>query len=70
MIWKVTDDKEYNYNKCFALFPVAIDEYRVWLSFYYKTWDYTNDTYGYVPRRFVYEEDVIRYIEEKKRGCN
>lgn len=68
MIWKITKDLEYTYKKHFALFPVVIDDYVVWLSPYYKTWDYTNITYGYIPHLFVCEEDVIKYIEHKKVG--
>ena len=65
MVWEIKD-KEHIYKKCFALFPKRIGDYRVWLSPYYKTWDYTNITYGYIPHWFVFEEDVIKYVENKK----
>ena len=67
MIWKITKDPEETYKKCFALIPVEIDGYVVWLSHYYKTWDYTNITYGYIPRLFICEKDAINYIERKRR---
>lgn len=66
MIWKITKDPEETYKKCFALFPVEIDGYIVWLSSYYKTWDYTNMTYGYIPKLFLYENDVVEYIAKKR----
>lgn len=67
MVWKITKDLEMTYEKRFALIPTEIDGYMVWLSPYYKTWDYTNITYGYIPRLFIYEKDVINYIEKKRR---
>ena len=71
MIWKITKDLEETYKKCFALFPREIDGYVVWLSPYYKTWDYTNITYGYIPKLFIHEEEVTEYIAKKKecRKC-
>ena len=66
MIWKVTKDLEYTYKKCFAFFPTEVDGYIVWLSPYYKTWDYTNITYGYIPHLFLHEEWVKEYIKNKR----
>ena len=66
MIRKITKDPEETYKKCFALFPVEIDGYFVWLSPYYKTWDYTNITYGYIPKLFIQEYEVQEYIAKKK----
>lgn len=67
VVWEIKKiDPEHTYRKCFALFPKRIGDYRVWLSPYYKTWDYTNITYGYIPHWFVFEEDVIKYVENKK----
>lgn len=63
----VLTDKEYTLKKCFALFPKRIGNYLVWLSTYYKTWDYSNQGIytGYIPHLFVYKEDAENYIKEK-----
>lgn len=66
IVWEIKDI-EYTYKKCFAIFPKTIGSYRVWLNSYYKTWDYTTCTYSYIPHFFVYKEDVIKYIENKKK---
>lgn len=68
MIWKIPKkpDKEYTYKKCFAFFPRVVDGYIVWLSPYYKTWDYSEIIYEYCSHLFVFEKDVINYIENKK----
>ena len=62
---KLIPPKESTYKKCFALFPKRIGDYRVWLSYYYKTWD--KGYFSYIPRFFVFEKDIIKYVEDKKQ---
>lgn len=66
MVWLIKD-KETVVKTCFAIFPKRIGDYRVWLSRYYKTWDwYHNAVYsGYVPHWFVNKETALRYVERK-----
>ena len=66
---KFIPPKEFIYKKCFALFPKRIGDYRVWLTYYYKTWDcICHGHYStYIPHFFVYEKDIIKYIEKKKQ---
>ena len=65
---KFITPKEFTYKKCFALFPKRIGDYRVWLSFYYKTWNYSYQGIysAYIPHLFIYEKDIIEHIEKKK----
>lgn len=69
MIWPVRD-KEQTLVTCFAIFPKRIGRWWVWLSKYYKTWDYVyNDIYScYVPHWFVDKEDAIKYIQAKEQA--
>lgn len=66
MKWLIKD-KETVVKTCFAIFPKRIGDYRIWLSRYYKTWDYSHQGYysGYIPHWFVYKEDAIRYVNAK-----
>ena len=66
MIWLIKD-KETVVKTCFAIFPKRIGDYRVWLSPYYKTWDYLYDGIysGYVPHWFVHKETALKYIDDK-----
>ena len=66
MIWKIKD-KEEVVKTCFALFPKKIGDYRVWLSRYYKTWDYSYQGIysGYVAHWFIHKEDAENYVKEK-----
>ncbi len=66
---KFIPPKDFTYKKCFAWFPKQIGDYRVWLTYYYKTWDYCGrGVYSsYVPHWFVYEKDVIEYVKKKKQ---
>ena len=62
-------NKEFTYKKCFALFPIKIDNYLVWLSPYYKTWDFDyigGGCFDYTPRRFIFKDDVVKYIKNKE----
>lgn len=67
MIWQVKD-KEVIIKKCFALLPKRIGDYRIWLSNYYKTWDYYQQGpyEGYVEHCFVHKKDAVKYVEEKR----
>lgn len=67
MVWQIKD-KEEVIKTCFALFPKKIGDYRVWLSRYYKTWDYySQGVYsGYVPHWFIDKEDVEIYVRAKQ----
>ena len=69
MKWLIKD-KETVVKTCFALFPKRIGDYCVWLSRYYKTWDYSYQGIysGYIPHWFVHKEDAIKYVEQKLEG--
>ena len=66
MIWRIKD-KEEIVRTCFAFFPKKIGEYRVWLSRYYKTWDWYchGPYYGYTARYFVFKENAENHVKEK-----
>lgn len=66
MKW-VIKDKEYVVKTCFAIFPKKVGSYRIWLSRYYKTYDfvYQGAYSNYVPHWFVYKEDAIKYVKKK-----
>ena len=67
MVWKIKD-KEDTLKTCFAILPKKIGEYRVWLSRYYKAYDYTYlGIYSYYkPRYFVKKSQAISYINAKQ----
>ena len=67
MIWQIKDKEEIIKTR-FALFPVKIGAYWVWLSRYYKTWDAAISDCGttiYVPHWFVNKEDIEIYVRAK-----
>lgn len=67
MLWRIKN-KEFIIKKCFALFPKRIGDYRIWLSCYYKTWDYYQQGpyAGYIAHWFINEENAIKYVKEKR----
>ena len=69
MKWLIKD-KETVIKTCFALFPKRIGDYRIWLSLYYKTWDYYYEGIysGYVPHWFINKEDAQKHVEDKLNG--
>lgn len=69
MKWLIKD-KETIVKTCFAIFPKRIGDYRVWLSRYYKTWDYHSQGIysGYVSHWFVYKDEALKYVEDKMRN--
>jgi hypothetical protein len=70
MVWEIKHkDKELRVKTCFALFPIKIDNYLVWLSPYYKTWDLEyigGGFYDYLPHRFINEKEALEYVKEKE----
>ncbi len=66
MKWRIKD-KETVVKTCFAILPKRIGDYRVWLSRYYKTWDYFyQGVYsGHIPHWFVFREEALKYVENK-----
>lgn len=65
MVWHIKD-KEYKLKKCFAIFPRRIDDSIVWLSPYYKTWDFIGGLYAfYMPHLFINKEDAEAWIMSK-----
>lgn len=69
MKWLIKD-REAVVKTCFALFPKRIGDYRVWLSRYYKTWDYSYQGIysGYIPHWFVHKEAALKYVKNKIEG--
>lgn len=66
MIWAIKD-KEAVVKTCFSIFPKRIGDHYVWLSRYYKTWDYFHQGVysGYVPHWFVHKDTALKYVEDK-----
>ena len=67
MIWEIKD-KEYTIKKRFAFLPRRIGKYKIWLSFYYRTWDFFLDGIwsGYDSHDFITKEEAIKHINKKK----
>ena len=66
---KQIKDREEDVKKHFAFFPKRIgNKYIVWLSYYYRTWDFVYDgIYScYIPHDFIEEKAAIKYINRKK----
>lgn len=53
---KYIPPKDFIYKKCCALFLKRIGDYMVWLTYYYKTWDYCRcgPYSAYIPHFFVH----------------
>ena len=66
MTWEIKG-KEQLIKTCFAFLPKKIGRYRVWLSKYYKTWDYSyQDIYTcYIPHYFINKETAVKYVKRK-----
>ena len=64
MIWYVPP-KDQKVKRRFALLPKKIGDYRVWLGYYYETFDFT--MLGYSSRFFLHKEDAQKHIEENNK---
>ena len=65
--------KDHVIKVCFAIFPKRIGDYRIWLEYYYKTYDYRcmAQYSGYYPHYFLNKDSVEKYVQNKinaKRG--